>query len=483
MQDSLFGADAVGEPTWTVPELARSIGKVLDQAFPGEIWVTGEIRNLPSPGDARRNRPHLFFDLVEPAADASRVEAVLPVVLWATDRKRVNNDLRRSGVRATAMDSGIDVRIRGRLRWWGPKGRVQLQMTGIDPDYTLGRLAADRAAVLARLAADGLLDRNGALAFPAPPEKVGLVTSLGSAAHADVRRIFAEAGLDHLIVEVDARTQGADAVTTIPRALSAVVALGVDVVLLVRGGGSKVELACFDHEAVARAVAECPVPVVTGVGHEIDDSVADRVAHTVAPTPTGAAVVVVEAVARARERAEALWASIEAAATRALDRRRHALAGTAHRVAASAGARLHASDRAIEHTRARVLRRGPAALVATNARLDATAGSIARVARRDIGAEAGRIDAAGGRLRQRLGPSLDRRARELDGVAARVRAADPQRTLARGWSLTYGPDGDLVRAPGDVDAGAELVTVVAGGRINSRVAPDPPSPEAGSTDG
>jgi len=482
VQDALFGADAEVEPTWTVPDLSRAVGRLIEQAFPGEIWVTGEIRDLPPPGDARRNRPHLYFDLVEPAPDGGAVEARLPVVLWNSDRKRVNRDLRRSGVRVTTMESGVDVRIRGRVRWWGVGGRYQLQMTGIDPDYTLGRLAADRAAVLARLEADGLLDRNRAVPFPRPPERIGVVTSLGSAAHADVRRILGAARLLHLVVELDARTQGPDAITTIPRAIAAAVEARVDVVLLVRGGGSKVELACFDREEIARAVAGCPVPVVTGIGHEIDDSVTDRVAHTVAPTPTGAAAVVAGAVMAARDRAEAAWATIAATAGRDLDRRRSTLDATARRVAASAGARLHAGDRAIEQARARVRRRGPAALAGAEARLDATSASIRRVARRDLGAEGHRIDAAAHRLSVRVGPLLDRRDRDLAALAARVRAADPERALARGWTLTYGPRG-LVRGAADVAVGDELVTHTAGGPIASTVTDTTPSDGAGSSDG
>jgi exodeoxyribonuclease VII large subunit len=478
VQEALFGDEEVVDPTWSVADLSKAIGTVLEQAFPGEIWVRGEIRELPPPGDTRRSRPHLYFDLIEPGPPGQRPRAVLPVVLWNTDRRRVNADLRRSGVRVSAMDNGVDVRIRGRMRWWAPGGRPQLQMTGIDPDYTLGRLAADRAAVLAALAADDLLDRNAALPWPPVPRRIGLVTSFGSAAQADVRRVLETAGLAHLLVEADARTQGPAAIETIPGAIATVVAVGAELVLLVRGGGSKVELAAFDDEAIARAVATCPVPVVTGIGHEVDESVADRVAHAASATPTAAAVLVVAGVAAARDRTEALWAGIGAAARRAVAGGDADLAARGRQIAGHAGGALRAAEAGHRGLSTRLRQRGPAGLARADARLDALATSVGRGARRDLGTASRAVAAASDRLARRPGPLLDRAGRDLAGVEARVRAVDPDRALARGWSITYRADGTLVRSIGDAAPGDDLVTHLADGRLRSRVLDEGGSPDA-----
>jgi exodeoxyribonuclease VII large subunit len=482
MQDALFGDEEVVDPTWSVADLSKAIGSVLEQAFPGEIWVRGEIRELPPPGDGRRARPHLYFDLIEPAPPGQRPRAVLPVVLWSTDRRRVNADLRRSGSRVSAMDNGVDVRIRGRIRWWAPGGRPQLQMTGIDPEYTLGRLAADRAAVLAALDADGLLDRNGRLRLPPVPARVGLVTSLGSAAQADVRRVLEAAGLSHLLVEADARTQGPAAADTVPAAIEAVVAAGAELVLLVRGGGSRVELAAFDVEVIARAVATCPVPVVTGIGHEIDDSVADRVAHTACATPTGAAALVVAGVGAARDRTEALWAAIGAAARRATRAEDEQLARRGRQIVSHAGGSLRAAEAGHRSLSTRLRQRGPAGLARADARLDVLGTSLGRGVRRDLGDADRRVTAAAAVLARRPGPMLDRAGRELVGVEARVRAVDPARALARGWSMTYRADGTLVRSTAEVTMGDELVTHLAVGRVRSQVV-GTEADEGGSADG
>ncbi len=478
MQEALFGREEVVDPTWSVADLSQAIGRVLEQAFPGEVWVRGEIRELPPPGDGRRARPHLYFDLVEPGPPGQRPRAVLPVVLWSTDRRRVNADLRRSGARVSAMDNGVEVRIRGRIRWWAPGGRAQLQMTGIDPEYTLGRLAADRAAVLTALGADDLLDRNAGLALPLVPERVGLVTSLGSAAHADVHRVLHRAGLARLLVEADARTQGPAAAETVPLAIAAVVEAGAEVVLLVRGGGARVELACFDSEVIARAVATCPVPVLTGIGHDVDDSVADRVAHTACATPTAAAVLVVSRVAEARDRMEATWAAVAACARRAVGAEDDRLAALGRHISNHAAASLRTAEAEHRAATARLRRRGPAALVHASARLTATGAALGRGAQRDLVAAGRAVETAAARVARRPGPRLDRAERDLAAVDARVRAVDPALALARGWSITTTADGHLVRDPADVAPGDELVTRLAGGAVRSRVVD-----EQGSTDG
>lgn len=468
MQDALFGDDALGERTWTVDDLSRSIGAVVEQGFPGEVWVRGEIRNLPPPGDGRRARPHLYFDLIEPPPPGQRPKAVLAVVLWSADRRRVNADLRRSGVRVSAMDNGVDVRIRGRVRWWAPGGRVQLQMTGIDPDYTLGRLAADREAVLAALDADGLLDRNRRLPLPLVPERIGVVTSMGSAAHADVRRVLEAAGLGPVVVEVDARTQGPAAADTIPAAMAAAVAAGAEVVLLVRGGGSRVELACFDHEPVARAVATCPVPVITGIGHEIDSSVTDAVAHTACATPTAAASLIATGFATARADLEATWAATIAAAGRRLDADDAALAGRARHIATEAGGALRAADTAHRAGAVRLGRATTVALGAADARLRRAATATGQAGRRGVQGAERELTRVVSRLGRASVP-LDRAARDLDAISARVRAADPRRALDRGWSITHRADGSVLRSAADASPGETLTTTVADGTVRSTV--------------
>ena len=296
--------------TFTVRELCTALSAAVSSAFPDEVWVQGSISSL-----TRAANGHVYFDLVDPADDlGSATPGLLPVTLFSSDRQRVNAILRKAG--NIRMSDGVEIRIRGRVAYYPPQGRVQLRMSLIDPAYTVGQMAAARQALLDALAVEGLLNAQRGLALPVPPLRVALLTSAGSAAHADFAHELAQSGYPFEITLYDCRVQGIDAVPSIVEAITLAATRPADgsghgtqdgaggapsvpppdVIVLVRGGGARTDLAAFDHERVARAIATCPLPVLVGVGHEIDRSVADEVAHLSAKTPTATAALLVDAV-------------------------------------------------------------------------------------------------------------------------------------------------------------------------------------------
>jgi exodeoxyribonuclease VII large subunit len=323
------------------------------------------------------------------------------------------------------MTNGVKVRIRGTVELYQARGQLQLKMIAIDPAYTLGDLAVARAALLARLKSDGSLVANGRLAVPILPLRVALVTSLRSAAHADFRHELEASGFAFHLVEVDARVQGLEADETVEAALWVAADAAVDVVCIVRGGGAQTDLAAFDTERIARAIAAAPMPVFVGIGHEIDRSIADEVAHSSFKTPTACAAALVDAVRNAVDQAEAAWAGIarladrrlDAAANRLVERSAWLERGVAHRLD-SAGRRLDAATLA-------VVTAGPRRL---------------RAAERD-----------------------------LDGITAQVRAFDPSRIVERGWSLTRRADGSIIRTVDDLTQGDSLITRLSDGEVRSTV--------------
>ena len=425
--------------TYAVGELTAEIGRILGRAFPDEIWVKGQIRNL-----SRAQSGHVYFSLIDAAAAGDSAAAQLPVTLFASDKDAINRALVRAG--AGRMDDGVEVRIRGRVQHFPTRGVVQLRMTWIDTDFTLGRLAAARAALLRRLQVAGHLERNRALPMPLLPLSVGLVTSLDSAAHADFMETLRASGWAFRVVEVDARVQGADAPASIVRSIRALQDR-VDVIAIVRGGGSALDLAAFDAEPVAVAIATSEVPVITGIGHEVDSPVAGEVAHIATKTPTAAAQFLVDRISDAARRLEAAASELG----------RHARRG------------LHTATRSLD-------RRAAATAGATRLQVRAARNRLDRSAHRV--AVAGRLTVSRRRevltaVTRRLPPAAERltavAGERVDGIAARVTAVDPQRLLARGWSVTRDGDGRVVRSPAAVSAGSELRTTVEEGEIVSRV--------------
>src|SRR4051794_21154078 len=400
-----------GDDTLGVRQLTDAINQALRRGFREGVWVRGEIEDF-----SVRNG-HVYFTLAERSEEG---RAVVSVALFANVAMRLRPLLARHRLR---LSNGLAVRIHANLDLYAPTGRLTLKMDGLDPAFTLGALAASRDLLLRRLAEDGVVGANGARPFPAVPLEVALITSRGSAAWHDVMDELNRSGLGFRVLAIDTRVQGEGAARLITGALVAAARTPAQVVLLVRGGGSKADLATFDDERVARAIAACPVPVLTGLGHEIDRSVADEVAHRAYKTPTACAHALVGAVSGYLEQAEAAWERVAARAASSVTQADRRLAALAHRGAQCTNAGLNLANQRLDHAAARVRREALGAV--------ATAGS--RVER-----DAGRVDGAARRATVAAGLLVD-------GIDARVRALDPARALARGWSITRRPDGTIVR--------------------------------------
>ena len=216
--------------------------------------------------------------------------------------------------------------------------------------------------------------------------------------------------------------------------------------VLIRGGGSKTELATFDHESIATAIAKSPLPVFTGLGHEIDRSVADEVAHSSLKTPTACAAALVEHVNAFQADVERVWSAIDRHANRVVREAGTALVAIAHGVRRATVSAVERSDDRLGHRRQRLGAAGDRALERSADRLAAARVSLCRVP-------------------ARLEPEL----RHLDAVAARVRLLDPVHTMARGWSITRTADGAVVRRAEDLAPGTTITTTFAQGSAKSRV--------------
>ena len=401
--------------TWSVGDLCAAIRDTFSAVFPEEIWLEGEIvgLNVASSG-------HVYFDVIEPDSEGSRVDK-MSVALWKGRRQGVESVLARA--EAGPLVDGIRVRIRGELSFYAPQGRVQLLMTAIDPHHTLGQLAVDRERVLKSLSMAGLLDANSALKVPLVPLHVGLITSDGSAAYNDFVNEISLSPYPFRISLVHSAVQGAEAESGLIAAIETLGDVDVDVIAVVRGGGARTDLMAFDLESVATAVANSTRPVLSGIGHEIDRSVVDEVAHTAFKTPTACAAALVQAVA-------AFDQTLDLSARRIVN-----MAVTNH-------------DRASEA-------------------ISYSVRAIGDRARRTLDIEEERLAALSSRLSDLGLMSIGRNSQRLDRISDLLRALHPDRILARGFSITRDRDGEIVR--GQVPLGSTLVNETADSLITSTV--------------
>jgi exodeoxyribonuclease VII large subunit len=254
----------------TVSELTGHIRTLLEETF-AEVWVEGELSNCKL-----WNTGHLYFTLKDRGAQIKGV-------------------MFRSAYRYLRFrpEDGLRVVARGRITLYDPKGEYQIVCEHLEPEG-LGALQLAFDQLKQRLAAEGLFDARRKRPLPSLPRKIGVVTSLEGAAVRDIIKVLRGRYANAHIVIRPARVQGEGSAMDVARGIRAIGRVrGVDVVIVGRGGGSIEDLWTFNQEVVARAIAGCPVPTISAVGHETDVTIADFVADVRAPTPSAAAEMVV----------------------------------------------------------------------------------------------------------------------------------------------------------------------------------------------
>ena len=444
-----------GREVLTPSALTRLVRDLLEDALP-LIWLEGEISNFSRPASG-----HLYFTLKDTAAQV-RCAMFKPKSTWLRFRPA----------------DGMHVLARARVSLYEARGEFQLIVEHLE-EAGAGALQRELEQRRARLAAEGLFDTARKRALPAWPRRIGVLTSPSGAAVRDVlsvlRRRFPLVDVEILPVPV----QGKEAAPAIVATLTAAArAARHDVLLLTRGGGSLEDLWAFNDEALVRAMAACPIPLVSAVGHEIDVTLADLVADLRAATPSAAAELLVPEAGALRQRLQQREARLELLLRRVRERAQQRL-DHAH-------ARLHA-----QRPQARLLL-GRARLVALHDRLRGqSALRLQRAAhrlhalqarlaaghpRQRVLADRSRCERAGEAQRRDIARALERRARHLGELARALNAVSPLATLARGYAIVFDPDGRVVRSVAQAPQGTTLRARLVDGELDLAVAQVRPTP-------
>lgn len=271
-----------GVPSFTVSSFNGTMKDLLKEVFPAGIWIEGEIEGMkPQPHSSGH-----YFSLVD---NDGGTKSKIDVKLFSNsgDLKRVGAKMAQNGV---DMKNGLRVRFFCQVDFYVPRGEVSLIIKDVDTQFTLGDIAAKRDALLRKLIESGVHLRNKAVPVPVVPLRLGIVSSSQAAGYIDALTHLRESGIGFQVTLIDVNVMGEHAVDQIVAAISTFSRRDdVDVVMVMRGGGSKGDLATFDDERIALAISRCGHPVFTGIGHEIDTSIADLMAHTQCKTPTACA--------------------------------------------------------------------------------------------------------------------------------------------------------------------------------------------------
>ncbi|GAC1622102.1 MAG: exodeoxyribonuclease VII large subunit [Nevskia sp.] len=440
---------------YAVSELAEILRALLEDSLPS-VWVSGEISNFSRPASG-----HWYFTLKDERAQ-------LRCAMFKNSNYYVRPQPR----------DGDAVLVRAKVGLYPARGDLQMIVEHLEPAGT-GALLRAFELLKAKLAAEGLFDAAPKRALPALPRHIGVITSGTGAALQDILNALARRWPLATVVLLPVPVQGREAPAAIVRALRELpLRATVDLILLARGGGSLEDLWAFNDEAVARAVRACAVPVVTGIGHEVDFTIADFAADLRAATPTAAAELATPDIAEFYERIDTLDYGL-------LDGLRRRLAATAEQVDRLAARlqtlhpgrrlqeraqRLDELDERLRHAMSARLARQRDALQVQQRRFDAAGPRAGFVSRRE------RVAALAQRLQLLGATTISARRAQLRLAEAMLGSLNPNAVLDRGYALAQHADGRVIRDAAALAPGDAIGIRLARGRIGAEVREIDPGP-------
>ncbi len=416
------GVERDGEPTdeaLSIRQLYDRVDGALNDAFPqGEfLWVTGEISKISVSGG------HCYIDLIDPT-DSSRTPGTLSVKIWKNTWAAVYRSLATEGVK---LDRGMSIRILGSVDFYRPRGQIGFVVRELDVTQLLGQLAKARADLITALRQEGSLDANRTRRLTDLPLRVGLVASRATEGCSDFLGQLDRSGFAFEVLLANTTMQGQNCPGAVAGSLAELGAIQppLDLIVIVRGGGAKSDLAAFDDALIVRAIAKAQIPVWTGIGHTGDESIADLAAHVAFPTPTACGAAIAERVGFVHE-------DLIDAATKIA------------RVARQRVADAEADQR----------RRQSAVVALSSSTLGAAQRSVRELIERLVRATENTLNRARG---------------DLDSAVRLARSSGIDQQLGRGFSITRTSSGALVRDVSELDVGEELTTTFAFGSVTSTV--------------
>lgn len=431
----------MGETAISLVEFNRRIGGLLHDASVQRCWVVAET------SDVRQSGGHCYLELVQKDAQTGQTLARMRGIVWASVYARLRCEFERATGQPFA--SGMNVMVEVSANFHEQYG-LSVVITGINPTYTLGDMARQRLEILNRLRREGIIDMNKQLPWADVAQRVAVISAAGAAGYGDFMNQLHNnpSGIKFYTCLFPAVMQGQNTVTSVIAALERIndYADLFDCVVIIRGGGSTSDLNSFDNYDLAANVAQFPLPVICGIGHDRDNTVVDSVASVRVKTPTAAAEWLLDRAQSALDHVNALTDMVVDSATQMLSGARQQLAYF------TSGIPLMADNIVVRH----------------RARLQQIAAAIPVVAARRIDGAGKDLAFASQRVAMAARQCVANERQRVTGLEKQVELLSPDRVLRRGYSLTL-RDGYVVTSASSLRAGDSLVTRFADGERTSVV--------------
>lgn len=422
-------------------ELNSLVRSTLEITFDSPFWVLAELSEVrPSTSG------HCYLEFVQKNEGGVGYKAKARATVWRNVYSRLS--LRFERETGQRLAAGMKVLASVEVEFHEVYG-YSLNVVDIDPSYTLGDMARRRREILEQLRADGVIDLNRELRLPSLVERIAVVSSGTAAGYGDFCNQLQSSPYGFTVKLFPALMQGEGVEESVVSALDSIASdtEGWDVVVIIRGGGAVSDLACFDSYVLAANIAQFPIPVLTGIGHERDDTVADSVAYQKFKTPTAVAAFLIETRREEADRIEQLATRLSDAATAAVGLSRNLLDRLALRFSVAAAAYVSRQRN----------------------RLSACASRVAASATSRIASEKLVLASRQGRIAAAVSRRFLTESHRLDMASKSLTLSGPQRILSLGYSITIGPDGKAVSDISRLKTGDRITTRLFQGEISSDV--------------
>ena len=424
----------------TLLQYNSRIKKLLYDPSVQACWVTAETSDL------RVSRGHCYLELIQ-KSDAGETVARLGSVIWASTYANLNSKF----IAATGKPLGSAMKVMVKLTAnFHEQYGLKAVINDIDPSYTLGDMERIRREIIAKLTSEGIIEMNKQLPWGLAPRRVAVISARGAAGYGDFLNQLHhnDYGLKYYTCLFEAVMQGANCVPSVIEALDRIAAVEhmFDCVVIIRGGGSTSDLNSFDSYELGSSIAQFPLPIITGIGHDRDVTIPDMVSKLHVKTPTAAAAFLVQCGAAQLERLKVLTEAIATISREAVSQAREQLAYYGNFIPMAA-------QKLIETSRLR---------------LNGYTQSIPLVLRSRVGNERVGLQHKQETIKTAVGAAIERQRMLLAALSDKVNLLSPQNTLNRGYSLTT-CDGHVVTSVETLKTGDRIETTLKDGKVTSVV--------------
>ncbi|MCL3781643.1 exodeoxyribonuclease VII large subunit [Prolixibacteraceae bacterium JC049] len=448
----------------TLSQLNGDIKEALSDAFEQSIWVVAEIAELK----VNRNG-HCYIELVEKDEVTDQILARARATIWAFTYRMIKPYF--ESTTGQTLTSGLKVLIAVSVEFHEVYG-FSLNIKDLDPTYTLGDMAQKRQAVINQLKEDGVFDMNKELELTELPQRLAIISSPTAAGYEDFVNQLTSSG-NRFQFEYQlfpATMQGDQAVESIILALEHVFAREdeFDALIIIRGGGAQLDLYCFDNYDLAYHVAQIPIPVLTGIGHEKDDSVVDMVAHTRLKTPTAVATFLIDRYTEAEDKLLYLQDSFVQLVNNFLSTEQVRLQQNARLFAPSVKRLLTQSSHQLQNCAHQLEKHTRTFVNQQHHRIDTAKNDLDYLSQRVVNRNRQNLKHIAQELKLQLKNTLRQQENKLEMLDRTRKLLDPQQILKRGYSITF-HNGKLVKDIHLLKKGDEITTQVENGEVTSTI--------------